>query len=107
MNYRERPIVIKAVQLRWDTWGQMCDFASVGRLEDGKPQGCFVWSDGTGHAEDDGRGVIGLWIPTVEGLVVASQNDWVIKGLHGELYACKPDIFKVSYESTEDEPTKD
>ena len=67
----------------------MCDFADVGRLEDGKPQG-----------KQDGE-AIGLDIPTLEGLMHASENDWIIRGVKGELYPCKPDIFEATYEKAE------
>ena len=86
MKYRMKPVVIEAVQLRWDTWNEMCDFAGVGTLTDGKPEGC-----------QDGE-KIGLNIPTREGLLHASENDWIIKGVKGELYPCKPDIFAETYE---------
>ena len=37
-KYRKKPVVIEAVQLRWDTWSEMCDFIGVGKLVDGKPE---------------------------------------------------------------------
>ena len=40
----------------------------------------------------------GLWIKTLEGLHLASIGDWIIKGVHGEFYPCKPDIFAKTYE---------
>lgn len=40
----------------------------------------------------------GLLIPTLDGETHVSLNDWVIQGLHGELYTCKPDIFDETYE---------
>lgn len=69
----------------------MCEHAKVGRLEDGKPQGV------EGLPNDK----IGLDIPTLEGVMRANQNDWVIKGIKGELYHCKPDIFEATYEKVE------
>ena len=102
MKYRKKPVVIEAVQLRWGTWSEMCDFAGVGRLKDGKPEGCYV--DGEGHVLPDNEtsGRMGLLIPTLEGLMVASENDWIIKGIKGEFYPCKPDIFEQTYELVED-----
>jgi len=85
--YRKKPVEVEALPLRWDTWNEMCDFAGVGKLEDGKPQGA-----------QDGEH-IGLDIPTLEGLVHASEGDMIIKGVEGELYPCKPDIFAKTYES--------
>ena len=37
-------------------------------------------------------------IATLEGAMICSMNDWIIKGLRGEFYPCKPDIFEKSYE---------
>jgi len=37
-------------------------------------------------------------IHTLEGTMIANKGDWIIKGLRGEFYPCKPDIFKKSYE---------
>lgn len=42
-----------------------------------------------------------IWIETLEGKMVASLNDWIIKGIKGEFYPCKPDIFEATYESVE------
>lgn len=39
-----------------------------------------------------------LRIPTLEGVVAAIKGDWVIRGVQGELYPCKPDIFEATYE---------
>jgi len=98
MRYRKRPVVIEAVQLTWDTWSEICDFAGVGKLQDGKPEGCYVGADGKALPGDQVSDRMGLLIPTLEGLMVASENDWIIKGVKGELYPCKPDIFEQTYE---------
>ena len=90
-KYRKKPVVIEAVQLRWDTWSEMCDHADVGKLENGKPEG-FMGEECS----------IGLNIPTLEGLMKAEENDWVIKGVEGELYPCKPAIFEKTYELVEE-----
>jgi len=37
-------------------------------------------------------------IPTLEGEMTASPLDWIIKGVSGEIYPCKPDIFAATYE---------
>lgn len=39
-----------------------------------------------------------LNIPTLEGIMQVSKNDWIIKGIKGEFYPCKPDIFESIYE---------
>ena len=40
-------------------------------------------------------------IHTLEGTMMANAGDWIIKGVKGELYPCKPDIFEMTYESDE------
>lgn len=42
-----------------------------------------------------------LIIQTLEGDMTASLNDWIIKGVKGEFYPCKPDIFAATYEAVE------
>ena len=91
-KFRKKPVVIEAVQLRWDTWNEMCDHADVGKLTDGKCEG---------KMPDDNLS-IQLMIPTLEGLMVANEFDWIIKGIKGELYPCKPDIFEATYEEIKD-----
>lgn len=92
MKYRKKPVVIEAVQLRWDNWDEMCEFAGVGKLSDGKPEGYLI-----PDAPDLEN--MGLQIPTLEGLMLARQGDYVIRGIKGELYPCKPDIFEATYEA--------
>ena len=47
-----------------------------------------------------------LLIPTLEGVMTASLGDYIIKGVHGELYPCKPDIFAETYDPVEEGATK-
>ena len=42
-----------------------------------------------------------LYIYTLEGVHCASKMDWVVKGVDGEFYPCKPDIFELTYEAAE------
>jgi hypothetical protein len=39
-----------------------------------------------------------LIIPTLEGPVTASKGDWIIRGVKGEVYPCKPDVFEATYD---------
>ncbi len=99
--FRKRPVVIEAIQLRWDTWQEMCEFADVGHLSDGKPEGCYVTPDGCASQTAGPDYRIGLHIPTLEGVMLAAENDWIIRGVKGEFYPCKPDIFEATYEAVE------
>lgn len=43
----------------------------------------------------------GIPIPTLEGEILTSDGDWIIQGVNGEFYPCKPDIFEKTYEVAE------
>ena len=48
------------------------------------------------------NGSTNLEIKTLEGCMIANIGDWIIKGVKGELYPCKPDIFEATYETVGD-----
>ena len=105
-KYRKKPVVIEAIQLRWDTWQEMCDHANVGKLSEGKSEGCWIGDDNKPipdqNKPDCTKNRLGILIPTLEGLMIGIQDDWIIKGVKGEIYPCKPDIFEQTYEKVED-----
>jgi hypothetical protein len=70
----------------------MCDFLGKAFFEKG----------GKGAYSAEGSDRIALDIPTLEGTMRAEQGDWIIRGVHGEFYPCKPDIFAATYEPAED-----
>jgi hypothetical protein len=85
-QYRKKPVVIEAVQLR--------DLEIPNLMEIQQ----FV-----GLGEDIFKVVSdGLIIKTLEGDMKASIGDWIIKGVNGEFYPCKPDIFEKTYEKVLD-----
>lgn len=86
-KFRKKPVVIEAMQFTEDTMGQ-----------------CFYWMRGkhaVATAEDGGSGPPCVDIYTLEGTMRASLGDWIIKGINGEFYPCKPDIFEKTYEPEE------
>jgi len=85
-KYRKKPVVIDAVQLTQENVVKVCEFARVGRLMDGDPQMSVT------------NGQLELFIPTPEGVMKANENDWIVRGVKGELYSVKPDIFESTYE---------
>lgn len=80
-KFRKRPVVIEAVL--WD--GSIRSIEAIGILDEGG-----VINTALSRNE--------LEIVTLEGVMTARQGDWVIKGVRGELYPCKPDIFEATYE---------
>jgi len=75
-KYRKKPVVIDAMQ-----WNGPADNAALQAF--------------AGHWASVGEGV---YITTLEGSMKASPGDWIIKGIKGEFYPCKPDIFAATYE---------
>jgi hypothetical protein len=86
--YRKKPVVIQAIQ--WDGTEQHA--LEIASLEDFE-----------GMLDYKTKDFGGFHIDTLEGRMQVSPNDYVIKGLKGEFYPCKPDIFKLSYD-LEDAP---
>lgn len=85
MKYRKKPVVIEAILndegLSWS-----------------KPPEWFLPAlDGGELWSVDGK----VFIKTLEGTMTADQGDWIIRGVKGELYPCKPDIFEATYEAVE------
>lgn len=99
-QYRKKPVVIEAMRLDPATWSEMCEFVGVGPNEN-QPHGC--WLDKTGKPHDMPKDElrIGLIIPTLEGEMLASEGDWIIRGVKGEFYPCRDDIFEATYEAVE------
>ena len=89
--YRKRPVVIEAVQLTSEL-----ALAALLREQPG-PFGLSV----SGDFHPERRELYKAWvgITTLEGVMRADLNDWIIKGVKGELYPCKPDIFAATYEA--------
>ena len=77
MKYRKKPVVIDAVKWTGENFDEITRFATLSRVE---------LSDGLLH------------IITLEGMMVADEGDFIIKGVKGEYYPCKPDIFEKTYE---------
>ena len=82
-QYRKKPVVIEA--MRWLPAEKM-NIVAMCR---------FVPQFGMGSEPTN---EMTMSIKTLEGIMVANPGDWVIKGVAGEFYPCKPDIFEASYE---------
>lgn len=101
-KYRKKPVVIEAVQLNWRNWGHVCDFLGdiIGPHNPGRSSA--EYSDTCGEETNANVQWIEITIPTLEGDMIAKHGDWIIKGVNGEFYPCKPDIFAATYERVGD-----
>ena len=88
-RFRKSPVEIDAVQFtnRITSRQEFPDW-----LEAARKAGTVVF-----HPEARGPGY--LTIATLEGEMRANQDDWIIRGVAGEIYPCKPDIFAATYEA--------
>jgi len=84
-QYRKKPVIIEAVLLT------KVDGPDIAQWCNGR------WMNLTGRG-DRGEDISCVLIKTLEGEMRADLGDYVIKGLAGEFYPCKPDIFTQSYE---------
>lgn len=94
MKYRKKPVVIEAIE--WDGHNLRDVIAFTGlhkSISDIKVSDERRWDDYTDLVEKEG-----LKIFTLEGPMMASIGDFIIKGVQGEFYPCKPDIFAKTYE---------
>lgn len=89
MKYRKKPVVIEAIQYRGHSnYDEICALVGQELVMEYCNEADFP----------DGQNII---IPTLEGEMNANKGDYIIKGIAGEFYPCKPDIFKATYEVVE------
>lgn len=88
-RFRKKPVVITAVKFR----GSTSQAVAIER-----------WMAGDAYIDPriSTRDMRTLRIETLEGVMEASAGDWIIRGVQGEFYPCKPDIFEATYEPAED-----
>ena len=99
-KYRKKPVEIEAIKLGRDTLSEVCNFISKELF------GGVVYLDDSDFkilSEGHKSNTIGVIIKTLEGEMLAKQGDYIIKGIKGEFYPCKPDIFEATYEKVESE----
>lgn len=83
-KYRKKPVEVEAVQWTGENDTEIVRFVN----HDGKRWAAYS------------LGV--MYIDTLEGVMIASPGDYIIKGVNGEFYPCKPDIFEKTYERVEE-----
>jgi hypothetical protein len=90
--YRKKPVIIEAMQ--WDGSIETAD-----KIE--------VWSGGKtacrGTGWNDQDTILAIFVDTLEGQMKAFDGDWIIKGIVGEFYPCKAEIFAATYEPADDD----
>lgn len=94
MKYKKKPVEIEAVQFNGRNVGEIEIFV-------GKKLKSRVFSDAAYQAGVSAP-LFEVDIETLEGTMTASPNDYIIKGVKGEFYPCKPDIFKATYDPVTD-----
>lgn len=78
-TFIKKPVKIHAIQWTGDNYEEIADFV-----------GHFI----SPYSLDEGL----VAIETLEGSICARKGDWIIRGINGEFYPCKPDIFEKTYE---------
>lgn len=98
MKYRKKPIIIEAFQYDGDLINSKGEYYvpnwAKDAYEDGKLYYDFANLNEVISYE--------LFIKTLEGDMMVSVGDYIIQGVNGELYPCKPDIFEKTYESVDE-----
>jgi len=89
-KFKKKPVVIEAIQ--WDETVE-----TLNKLQ--------AWSRRKVGVSFSLHSIGGLRVVTLEGPLRARKGDWIIRGVNGEFYPCKPDVFEQTYEEVPDEPT--
>ena len=85
-RYRKKPVVIEAMRIEPDSrWSDITEFS---------PSASIIYPNPNMGGEPHSY----VEIETLEGTMRANGGDWIIKGVKGEFYACKPDVFELTYE---------
>ena len=80
--FRKKPVVIEAKQIT--------SFARLAAIS--------TWLDAFGIPHEIGLTDMSVTVATLEGPMRADEGDWIIQGVKGEFYPCKPDVFDLTYE---------
>lgn len=91
-KYIKKPVEVKAIQLKEDNIIEVFDFLDEANYKETKS---------VEELEDFSKAMLEqgyIEIETFEGMMKASFGDYIIKGIKGEFYACKSDIFQATYE---------
>lgn len=93
-SFRKKPVVIEA----WQVW---LLGPNASKYFDEMPQWLEdAYGEGIVSTVGSDTDKSKIRIKTLEGNMLADDGDWIIRGIKGELYSCKPDIFAATYEPT-------
>jgi len=97
-TYKKKPVAIEAWTVAELNHAAAHDWKALPKpVADAYEEGGWVF----GALVDDRRGI---YVPTLEGPLFAAPEDYIIRGVKGEFYPCKPDIFAATYEPAELSP---
>ena len=95
MRFRKKPVIIEAFQIATDHWSDPTAwpewFFEATQLTPGLPGHVYMTTD-------EATGIAAVAIETLEGTHRGTVGDWIIRGVAGELYPCRNDIFLATYE---------
>ena len=86
MKFRKKPVVIEAIQFDGENYIE-----------------CFCFTGEDTKKRQFSRNIKDqiIRIHTLEGTMIANKGDWIIRGVRGECYPCKPEIFEATYDKVE------
>jgi hypothetical protein len=91
-KFIKKPVIIEAIQYTGNNEKEIIEWAHGEPTPSTEMRQAIIWHDG-----------FSLRVNTLEGVHIANPNDWIIKGVKGEFYPCKPDIFELTYELLKEE----
>lgn len=90
-KYKKKPVEVDAVQYTGNNGSEIRNFVGELLTESKPPASMELDKDIPNEAYQ-------ILIPTLEGTMICNRLDYVIKGVKGEFYPCKPDIFNITYD---------
>lgn len=101
MNYRKKPVEVKAFQMTLDAANKTSEWPEwlLAAYRRSAGTAGSIW---VGRAPPSWGIPDEMYISTLEGKMRVNWDDYIIQGVKGELYPCKPDIFHMTYEEATD-----
>lgn len=93
MLYRKKPVIVEAVQFTEQNIEELLQFCD--KIDINYEENKYITNKGVT------KYMVNATVNTLEGDMIASIGDYIIKGVNGEFYPCKPDVFEKTYEVVE------